>query len=242
MAGYASPPQFEEATGHLLAYLVWLEDFFEEDNGLMEEIKKRALLVAGLSTHFVAVVIGRCAPTKVNELYNAALDIPQQHFSPSQNEIAQSDKFFSRNEMPGDPVRDFLVANRQLPDTCNVGTLLDMMLRDRTTRHPARGDGEPCGIYGYGDLADGYGNRSSMVEDRKAAEVAVARLNLHQAGTFGSTSTGGVNQRSSSSVKNQQPDASPDRNLDEHATDTPTCTGLLSGSSGGLLLLRLLVR
>ncbi|KAH7977757.1 hypothetical protein HPB49_003490 [Dermacentor silvarum] len=108
MAGYASPPQFEEATDHLPAYLVRLEAFFEEGNSLMEEIKKRAMLVAGLSTHTVAVVIGRCAPTKVNELYKAALDIPQQHFSPSQNEIAKSDKFFSRNEIQESQLEIFL--------------------------------------------------------------------------------------------------------------------------------------
>ncbi|XP_037574284.1 uncharacterized protein LOC119456528 [Dermacentor silvarum] len=131
MAGYASPPQLEEATDHWPAYLVRLEAFFE-GNGITEEKKKRALLVAGLSTHTVAVVSGRCAPTKVNELsYKEALDILQKHFSPRRNEIAQSYKFFSRNQMPEEPVRDFLVAIRQLADTCNFGTSLDRMLRDR---------------------------------------------------------------------------------------------------------------
>ncbi|XP_075527114.1 uncharacterized protein LOC142559399 [Dermacentor variabilis] len=130
MAAYASPPQFEEATDDWPAYLVRLEAFFE-DNGITEE-KKRALLVAALSTHTVAVVGGRCAPTKVNELsYNEALYILQKHFSPSPNEIAQSYKFFARNQMPGEPVRDFLVAIRKLADTCNFGTSLDRMLRDR---------------------------------------------------------------------------------------------------------------
>ncbi|XP_075539321.1 uncharacterized protein LOC142574008 [Dermacentor variabilis] len=128
VAEYASPPQFEEATEHWPAYLLRLEAFFE-GNGITEE-KKRALLVAGLSTRTVAVVSGRCAPTKVNELYNEALDILQKHFSPSPNEIVQSYKF-SRNQMPGEAVRDFLVAIRQLADTCNFGTSLDSMLRDR---------------------------------------------------------------------------------------------------------------
>nr|XP_054929127.1 uncharacterized protein LOC129385983 [Dermacentor andersoni] len=63
MTGYASPPQFEEATDHWPAYLVGLEALFE-GNGTTEEKKKRALLVAGLSTHTVAVVSGRYAPTK----------------------------------------------------------------------------------------------------------------------------------------------------------------------------------
>ncbi|KAL1429855.1 hypothetical protein MTO96_015635 [Rhipicephalus appendiculatus] len=61
VAGFASPPQFEEATDHWPAYLVRLEAFFE-GNGLTEEKKKRALLAAALRTHTVAVGSGRCAP------------------------------------------------------------------------------------------------------------------------------------------------------------------------------------
>ncbi|KAL1464016.1 hypothetical protein MTO96_027050 [Rhipicephalus appendiculatus] len=100
MAGYAHPPQFEESADHWPAYLVRLEAIFE-GNDITEEKKKRALLVAGLSTHTEAVVSGRCAPSKVNALScQAALDILQQHFSPSQNEIAQSYKFFSHSRMP----------------------------------------------------------------------------------------------------------------------------------------------
>ncbi|XP_070397526.1 uncharacterized protein [Dermacentor albipictus] len=45
------------------AYLVRLEAFFE-GNSITEEKKKRALLVARLSTRTVSVVSGRCAPTK----------------------------------------------------------------------------------------------------------------------------------------------------------------------------------
>lgn len=82
--------------------------------------------------YIVAVVSGRCTPTKVNrQSYEEALDILQQHFSPSQNEIAQSYKFFSRNQMPGEAVRDIPVAIWQLADTCNFSSSLDKMLRDR---------------------------------------------------------------------------------------------------------------
>ncbi|KAH7961392.1 hypothetical protein HPB52_008793 [Rhipicephalus sanguineus] len=55
MAGYACPPQFEEATDHWPAHFVRLEAFFE-GSGITEEKKKRSLLVAGLSTHIVAVL------------------------------------------------------------------------------------------------------------------------------------------------------------------------------------------
>ncbi|XP_075553559.1 uncharacterized protein LOC142586190 [Dermacentor variabilis] len=63
MAGYASPPQFEEAADHWPAYLVRLEAFFE-GNGITEEKKKRALLVAALSTHTERVISGILNPDK----------------------------------------------------------------------------------------------------------------------------------------------------------------------------------
>ncbi|KAM7298142.1 uncharacterized protein ISCGN_018766 [Ixodes scapularis] len=108
-----------------------LEAFFE-GNGVTDVKKKRALLVAALSTSTVDVISGRCAPAKVNELpYSEVVDLLQQHFSPKLIETAQSYKFFSRNQLPGEPVRDFVVAIRQIADTSNFGDTLDRMLRDR---------------------------------------------------------------------------------------------------------------
>ncbi|XP_077540245.1 uncharacterized protein LOC144152713 [Haemaphysalis longicornis] len=129
--GYASPPQFDETSDKWPAYQVQLEAFFE-GNGITEDTKKRALPVTALSTHTVDVLSGRCAPDKVNELsYPQVVALLKQHFSPELNEIAQSYKFFTRSQLPGEPVQDFIVAIRQIADTCNFGTSLDRMLRDR---------------------------------------------------------------------------------------------------------------
>ncbi|XP_049528239.1 uncharacterized protein LOC125947480 [Dermacentor silvarum] len=63
MASYTGPPPFDEATDEWPAYQVRLEAFFE-GHGVTEEKKKRALLVAALSTNTVGVIAGRCAPAK----------------------------------------------------------------------------------------------------------------------------------------------------------------------------------
>ncbi|KAM7298740.1 uncharacterized protein ISCGN_019311 [Ixodes scapularis] len=131
MVSYAVPPQFDEAVDKWPAYQIRLEAFFE-GNGVTDGKKKRALLVAALSTNTVDVISGRCAPAKVNELpYSEVVSLLQQHFSPKLNETAQSYKFFSRNQLRGEPVRDFVVAIRQIADTCNFGDTLDRMLKDR---------------------------------------------------------------------------------------------------------------
>ncbi|XP_072142112.1 uncharacterized protein [Dermacentor andersoni] len=74
MGGYASPPQFDETSNKWLAYQVRLEACFE-GNGITDDKKKRALLVAALTTHTVDVLNGRCAPDKVNELTSKAVPV-----------------------------------------------------------------------------------------------------------------------------------------------------------------------
>ncbi|KAH9382353.1 hypothetical protein HPB48_012883 [Haemaphysalis longicornis] len=112
---YACPPQLDETSDKWPAYQVRLEAFFE-GNGITEDTKKRVLLVTALSTHTVDVLSGRCAPDKVNELsYPQVVALLKQHFSLQLNEIAQSYKFFTSSQLPGELVKD---------------TSLDRMLRD----------------------------------------------------------------------------------------------------------------
>ncbi|XP_037576521.2 uncharacterized protein K02A2.6-like [Dermacentor silvarum] len=167
MASYTGPPPFDEATDEWPAHQVRLEAFFE-GHGVTEEKKKRALLVAALSTNTVGVIAGRCAPAKVNELsYTEVVALLQQYFSPEPNEIAQSYKFFTRNQSPGEPVKEFLLAIRQIANTCNFGDSLDRMLRDRIV----------CGLQSSSVrrqlLAKTGLTRSEAEEIALAAELAV---------------------------------------------------------------------
>ncbi|XP_077498660.1 serine/threonine-protein kinase PLK1-like [Amblyomma americanum] len=57
VGGYASPPQFDETSDKWPAYQVRLEAFFE-GNGITDDKKKRALLVAALTTHTVDLLSG----------------------------------------------------------------------------------------------------------------------------------------------------------------------------------------
>ncbi|XP_040069342.2 uncharacterized protein LOC115329771 isoform X2 [Ixodes scapularis] len=183
MVSYAVPPQFDEAVDKWPAYQIRLEAFFE-GNGVTDGKKKRALLVAALSTNTVDVISGRCAPAKVNELpYSEVVSLLQQHFSPKLNETAQSYKFFSRNQLPGEPVRDFVVAIRQIADTCNFGDTLDRMLKDRIV----------CGLQNSTVrrqlLAKPFLTRTEAEEVAVAAEMAEENVKEMQRAT---TEDGGV--------------------------------------------------
>lgn len=64
--------------------------------------------------------------------YSQVVACMQQQFSPSLNEIAHSYQFFMCNQLPKEPVWDFIMAICRIADTCSFGTLFDRMLQGRT--------------------------------------------------------------------------------------------------------------
>lgn len=130
----AAIPQFDDTVDTWNAFKIRLEAFFE-GNDLIDttsEKKRRALLISALSTRTITVLSSRCVPQKLNELtYSEVVQLLNDHFDPKPNEIAQSYKFFTRNQLPEESVTDFIVAVRRVADSCNFGQALDRMLRDR---------------------------------------------------------------------------------------------------------------
>lgn len=130
----AAIPQFDDAVDTWNAFKIRLEAFFEGHDltDSTAEKKRRALMVSALSTRTITVLSSRCAPQKLNDLtYSEVVQLLDDHFDPKPNEIAQSYKFFTRNQQPEESVKDFVVAIRRLADSCNFGSVLDRMLRDR---------------------------------------------------------------------------------------------------------------
>ncbi|XP_037505880.1 uncharacterized protein LOC119382240 [Rhipicephalus sanguineus] len=124
-------PSFDESTDKWNPYLIKAEAYFEA-NGITESSKKRALLVAALSTQTVQVLAGRVAPRKPNSLtYDEVTETLNEYYDPKRNEIAESYKFFSRSQLEGESVRAFLIEIRRIADNCNFGSSLDRMIRDR---------------------------------------------------------------------------------------------------------------
>lgn len=82
------PPEFGDAEGTWPTYRVRLEAYFEAHN-IVDETKKRALLISALTGSAVGVVQGRCHPKKVNELsYDEVVGYLEEHYAPQVNETA----------------------------------------------------------------------------------------------------------------------------------------------------------
>lgn len=131
MATHAGPPIFDEGDDKWEAYQVRLEAFFEAHE-IVDPKKRRALLVSALSTKTVDLLAGRCAPEKIQDLtYEAAVEKLAEYYAPKGNEIAESYRFFTRNQQAGESTSDFIVELRKMAQRCNFGQALDRMLRDR---------------------------------------------------------------------------------------------------------------
>ncbi|KAH7949413.1 hypothetical protein HPB49_009401 [Dermacentor silvarum] len=106
MATHARPPIFDEGDDKWEAYQVRLEAFFEAHE-IVDSKKRRALLVAALSTKTIYLLAGRCAPDKIQDLtYEATVQKLAEHFAPEGNEIAESYRFFTRNQQADESTSD----------------------------------------------------------------------------------------------------------------------------------------
>ncbi|XP_049514115.1 uncharacterized protein LOC119436504 isoform X1 [Dermacentor silvarum] len=130
MASYMLP-NFDDLTDKWKPYLIKVEAYFEA-NAISDSTKKRALLVAALSTSTVQILMGRIAPAKPNALsYDEVVKVLNDHYDPKRNEIAESFQFFNRCQHENESIQDFVVAIRRIADNCNFGDSLTRLLRDR---------------------------------------------------------------------------------------------------------------
>lgn len=124
-------PVFDDTRDKWKAYLIRAEACFEA-NAITDSKRRRALLVAALSTQTVQVLAGLIAPRMPNSLtYAEAAAALNDYYDPKRHEIAESYKFFTRCQQEGESVHAFLAEIRRIADNCNFGSALDRMLRDR---------------------------------------------------------------------------------------------------------------
>lgn len=125
------PPAFDGAAGSWGTYRIRLEAFFE-GHEVTDPGKRRALLISSLSDSVVRILQGRNPSTPVNTLsYDQVVECLEDQYNPQANEIAASYAFFMRKQKEGDSVRDFIAEFRRLAESCNFGSMMDRMLRDR---------------------------------------------------------------------------------------------------------------
>ncbi|KAK8760724.1 hypothetical protein V5799_028010 [Amblyomma americanum] len=124
-------PEYDDQSDNWKAYITKVEAYFEA-TGVSDSGKKRALLVAALSTRTVQVLSGQVALRKPNSLtYEEAVKVLDAYFDPKRHEITESHRFFNRCQLEGEPIQQFIVEVRRIADGCNFGDMLDRMLRDR---------------------------------------------------------------------------------------------------------------
>ncbi|KAL1466829.1 hypothetical protein MTO96_006030 [Rhipicephalus appendiculatus] len=125
------PPAFDGAAGSLGTYRIRLEAFFE-GHEVTDPGKRRALLISSLSDSVVRVLQGRNPSTPVNSLsYDQVVECLEDQYNPQANEIAASYAFFMRQQKEGESVRDFIAELGRLAESCNFGSTMGRMLRDR---------------------------------------------------------------------------------------------------------------
>lgn len=102
-----------------------LEAFFEAHE-IVDPKKRWALLAAALSTKTIDLLAGRCAPDKIQDpTYEAAVQKLAEHFALKRNEIAESYRFFTRNQQIDESTSDFIVELQKMANRCNFGQALD---------------------------------------------------------------------------------------------------------------------
>ena len=72
------------------------------------------------------------APAKPGEkTYEELVKVMTQHHNPPPSEIVQRYKFHTRQRQPGETIAKYVSELRSLAQTCQFGTTLETMIRDR---------------------------------------------------------------------------------------------------------------
>ncbi|XP_070388321.1 4-pyridoxate dehydrogenase-like isoform X2 [Dermacentor albipictus] len=92
-------PEYDDQSGNWKAFITKAEAYFEA-TGVSDSGKKRALLLAALSTRTVEVLSEQVAPRKPNSLtYEEAVKVLDDYFDSKRHEIAESYRFFNRCQL-----------------------------------------------------------------------------------------------------------------------------------------------
>ena len=111
-----------------------IEDYFERlqlfftVNGA-EEDKQVAYLLSGLGAKTYTILKNLTAPSA-----SSLAQIKEKlvcHFKPKPPVIAERFSFHKRDQLPGQPIKNFVMELRRLARTCKFGGFLEEALRDR---------------------------------------------------------------------------------------------------------------
>ena len=100
-------------------------------NGVTDAERKRAIFLSVIGPRTYKLLSNLVAPSKPGEKTYKLVVALTEHHSPAPSEIVQRFKFNSRFRHAGESVATNVAELRSIAQTCNYGTSLDEMLRDR---------------------------------------------------------------------------------------------------------------
>ena len=94
--------------------------------------KKWAIFLATIGPKAYKLLCSLLSPTDPGEKeFEDLVKVLKEHYNPPPSEIVQWLKFNSRFRRSGESVADYVAELRAIAQTCNFGTSLEEMLRDR---------------------------------------------------------------------------------------------------------------
>lgn len=143
-------------------YAERLEHFFNL-NKITEDKEKVAILASFGGGELYKVQNKLVAPKKVSECtYKFIIEKLTAHFQPQLNVIAESFKFYKRDQLPSETIPEYIIELKSMAENCDFGDLLDRALRDKFV----------CGV-GDGKIQQRLLNETGLKTFEKACEIAL---------------------------------------------------------------------
>ena len=135
MPSLGKTEEFNSATTSINRYLERLEQYFVANSvpaDSAESHKRRAILISVIGAKAYNVLLDLCSPIPPSEKTYAQLTtILKNHFAPKKLVIAERYRFHNCTQREGESVTPFAANLKQLASTCQYGTQLNEVLRDR---------------------------------------------------------------------------------------------------------------
>ena len=123
--------EFDESHGSWKDYIERF-DFFCIAQGIIDDDRKRAILLAGVGQNAYRRVKTVMAPSSLSETsYQDIVKRVQSHFDPKPSVIVSRFRFHQKCQDSKQSIKEFVADLKVMADRCEFGTSLDSMLRDR---------------------------------------------------------------------------------------------------------------
>lgn len=132
-------------------------------NKIDDEKQKIAILASFGGGDLYKVLNKLVAPKKVSECtYKAILERLTAHFQPTRNVIAESFKFYKRDQLQTESIPEYIIELKSLAESCDFDNFLDRALKDKFV----------CGL-SDGKIQQRLLNETKLASFEKACEIAL---------------------------------------------------------------------